>query len=58
MTTIAVDDDIKEELLRISSQLQIKFGRRIDFNEVLRYLIQCQVKRPELLDRAIVKDLD
>ncbi|MBM3292459.1 hypothetical protein FJY84_07240 [Candidatus Bathyarchaeota archaeon] len=58
MTTIAVDDDIKEELLRISSQLQFKLGRRIDFNEVLRFLIQNQVKRPELLDKAIIKDLD
>jgi len=33
-------------------------GSRIDHNDVLRYLIRCREKHPELLDRAVVKGLD
>ena len=58
MTTIAVDDDVKKELLKLSAQLQLKLGRRIDFNDVLRYLLKSQLKRPELLDKAVINGLD
>lgn len=58
MTTIAVDDDVRDELLRISAELQLKLGRRVNYNDVLRYLIENRAKRPELLDRAVVKGLD
>lgn len=58
MTTIAVDDDVRDKLLRISAELQLKLGRRVNYNEVLRYLIESRLKRPELLDRAVVKGQD
>jgi predicted CopG family antitoxin len=58
MTTIAVDDDVRDELLKISAELQLKLGRRVNYNDVLKYLIESRAKRPELLDRAVVKGLD
>ncbi|OGD45180.1 hypothetical protein A3K69_03390 [Candidatus Bathyarchaeota archaeon RBG_16_57_9] len=58
MTTIAVDDDVRDELLRISAELQIKLGRKVNYNDVLRFLIESRAKRPELLDRAVIKGAD
>jgi len=52
MTTISVTDEVKEKLLKKSSELQIKFGRRVDLNEAIDYLISHSEKRPNLLERA------
>jgi hypothetical protein len=43
---------VKEKLLRKSSELQIKFGRRVDLNEAIDYLISHSGRRPDLLERA------
>ncbi|MFH0850720.1 MAG: hypothetical protein V1924_07270 [Candidatus Bathyarchaeota archaeon] len=58
MTTITIDDDVWNGLLRISAELQLRLGRRVDYNDVIRYLIECRAKHPELLDRAVVRGLD
>ena len=58
MATITIDDDVWDGLLRISAELQLRLGRRVDHNDVLRYLMECRAKRPELLDRAVVRGLD
>jgi predicted CopG family antitoxin len=58
MTTIAVDDDVRDELLRISAELQLKLGHRVNYNDVIRYLIESRLKRPELLERAVVRGQD
>jgi predicted CopG family antitoxin len=52
MSTISVTKDVKEALLRIASELQTRWGRRVDLNEVIRYLINKGVKKPDLLDKA------
>lgn len=52
MTTISVTDEVKEKLLRKSSELQIKFGRRVDLNEAIDYLISHSGRRLDLLERA------
>lgn len=52
MSTIAVTEDVKKALLKIASELQLKWGRRVDLNEAIRYLITRGVKRPDLLERA------
>jgi predicted CopG family antitoxin len=57
MTTIAVDDDVRDELMKISAELQLKLGRRVNYSDVLRYLIGSRARRPEMLDRAVVKGL-
>jgi predicted CopG family antitoxin len=58
MTTIAVDDEVRDELLRISAELQLKLGHRVNYNDVIRYLIESRLKRPELLERAVVRGQD
>jgi hypothetical protein len=52
MTTIAVTDEVKEKLLRVASELQIKFGRRVDLDEALRYVLSEREKKPWLLEEA------
>ncbi|MGB9759550.1 MAG: VapB-type antitoxin [Thermoproteota archaeon] len=52
MSTISVTEDVKEALLKIASELQIKRGRRVDLNEAIRYLLNMRVKRPDLLEEA------
>jgi len=52
MTTISVTDDVKEKLLKIASELQIKLRRRVDLNEAIRFLIEKEEKKPQLLDEA------
>ncbi|MCX6648948.1 MAG: hypothetical protein NTV61_06115 [Candidatus Bathyarchaeota archaeon] len=58
MTTIAVDNDVRDELLKISAELQMKLGRRVNYNDVIRYLIGKKRIRPELLDEFVVEGLD
>ena len=50
-TTISVTEDVKEALLRVASELQLRLGRRVDLNEAIRYLL-LRDKRPELLEEA------
>jgi len=53
MTTISVTEDVKRRLLRVTSELQLKLKRRVDFNEAIRFLlVQRQEKRPHLLMEA------
>ncbi len=53
MTTISVTEDVKEKLLKVASELQIKTGRRVDLNDALRFLVdQREKKNPRLLDEA------
>ena len=52
MTTISVKEDVKEDLLRYASQLQVKMGRRVDYNEAIRFLLMEKRKHPSLLAEA------
>jgi len=52
MTTISVTDDVKEKLLKIASELQIRLRRRVDLNEAIRFLINEREKKPQLLEEA------
>ena len=52
MTTISVTEDVKEKLLKVASELQIKTGHRVDLNDALRFLVDQQEKNPRLLDEA------
>ena len=46
MTTISVSEDVKQKLLRVASELQIKLGRRVDLNEALNFLVDQRKKNP------------
>jgi len=52
MTTISVTDDVKEGLLKIASELQIRLRRRVDLNDAIRFLINEKEKKPQLLEEA------
>jgi predicted CopG family antitoxin len=52
MTTISVKEDVKEDLLRYASKLQVKMGRRVDYNEAIRFLLMEKRKHPSLLAEA------
>jgi len=50
--SISVTDDVWEELLILASKLWLMLGRRVDFNDAIRYLLLKESRRPELLERA------
>ncbi len=52
MTTISVTEDVKQKLLKVASELQIKRGHRVDLNEALRFLVDKREKSPHLLEEA------
>jgi predicted CopG family antitoxin len=52
MTTISVTEDVKQKLLKVASELQLRLGRRVDLNEALRFLIDRQEKNVQLLEEA------
>jgi len=52
MTTISVTEDVKEKLLKVASELQIKLGRRVDLNDALRFLLDQRGRNPRLLEEA------
>ena len=53
MSVIRVSKSTKAELLRYLSELQMRLGRRVDFDEAIAYLLrEARRKRPELLLKA------
>ena len=52
MTTISVTEAVKEKLLKVASELQLKLGRRVDLNEALKFLVEQKEKHPQLLEEA------
>ena len=59
MTTIAIKEETKRELLKFVSELQIKLGRRVDFDEAIKFLLFSRRKKnPELLLKATIKGVD
>lgn len=55
MPTISVSDDVKRELLKFASELQLKLGRRVDFDEAIRFLLKYRKrKNPNLLMEACI----
>jgi predicted CopG family antitoxin len=53
MPTISVSEDVKRELLKFASELQMKLGKRVDFDEAIRFLLMYRKrKNPRLLIEA------
>jgi len=40
ITTITIDDDTKEELLKIAAHLQIKRREKINYDKTIKFLIE------------------
>lgn len=39
MTTITIDNETKEELLKIAAKLQIQVKKKINYNDAIKFLI-------------------
>jgi predicted CopG family antitoxin len=53
MTTISVTEEVKEQLLKYAGELQMRFGRRVDYSEAIRFLLMHRRDRdPDLLKEA------
>ena len=51
-TTITVSERLREELVRLAAELQMKVGRKVDYEDVIRYLIGRHRKNAKLLEDA------
>lgn len=51
--TIKVSAYTKKMILRVASKLQQTLGRRVDFDEAVRYLLSLEARRPELLEQVV-----
>jgi len=58
ITTITIDNAIKNELLKIGALLQMKFGKKINYNTTIKFLIENfkkRMKNEELFREACSK---
>ena len=51
-TTITISEDLKRELLRVAAQLQASKGEKIDYDDVLRYLVRKATRNMDLFRQA------
>jgi len=47
ITTITIDDDTKEDLLKIAAQLQIKRKEKTNYNTTIKFLIENYQKKKD-----------
>ena len=62
ITTITIDDETKEDLLKVAAQLQIRRKEKINYNTTIKFLLEnYQQKKDEIKFRKAckkVKDVD
>ncbi len=51
-TTITISEDLKRELLRVAAQLQASRGEKIDYDDVLRFLVRKATRNMDLFIQA------
>ena len=51
-TTITVSDALRTQLVRLAADLQSKIGRKVDYEDVIRYLIAKSQRNDRLLWEA------
>jgi len=56
MTTITIDDETKEELLKVAAQLQIKRKKKINYNTTIKYLIKNYFMKKNKKDKKKFKN--
>jgi len=50
MTTITIDDETKEELLKVAAQLQIQKKQKINYNTTIKFLISNYFRKKDKKD--------
>jgi len=56
MTTITIDDETKEELLKVAAQLQIQRKEKINYNTTIKYLIKNYFMKKNKKDKRKLKN--
>ncbi len=51
-TTITVSDSLRAQLVKVAAELQIKLGRKVDYEDAIRYLMSKSRKDVKLLREA------
>ncbi len=51
-TTITISDDLKRELLKVAARLQASSGQKIDYDDVLRFLVSKATRNLDLFRQA------
>jgi len=51
-TTITVSERLRSELVKLAAELQMKVGRKVGYEDVIRYLISKHAKSAKLLGEA------
>jgi len=54
-TTITVSESLRAELVRLAAELQLKLGRKVDYEDVIRHLIGRNRRNADLLREACSK---
>jgi predicted CopG family antitoxin len=54
-TTITVSETLRAELVKLAAELQMKLGRKVDYEDVIRHLIGKNRKNANLLREACAK---
>ena len=52
MTTITIDDETKEELLKVAAQLQIQKKVKINYNTTIKFLINNYFMKKNTKDKS------
>lgn len=51
-TTITVSESLRAQLVKLAAELQMKLGRKVDYEDVIRHLIGSNRKNAQLLRQA------
>ncbi len=51
-TTITISEDLKRELLRVAAELQASRREKIDYDDVLRFLVRKATRNLDLFHQA------
>jgi predicted CopG family antitoxin len=51
-TTISISEDVRTQLLKVEAELQARTGEKVDFNEVVRYLLSRVARDEQLFKQA------
>ncbi len=51
-TRITISDDLKGELLKVAAQLQASSGQKVDYDDVLRFLVSKATRNLDLFRQA------
>lgn len=52
VTTITISDRTRRELLKVGAELQAQRGKKVDYEDVIEYLLAETRRSPDLLRRA------